>query len=103
MTALADRASARRARLQAGEAHGVRCVIRRQEHGKPKVDASAPGPITQAFFPGTARETLLADDTLVLAGRALDAEVQRGTGRHALPRRRVGLQTPTRDGCFRTN
>jgi hypothetical protein len=100
---LADLAYASLARLQACEAHGVRFVIRLQEHWKPKVDDIARGQITQEFFPGTDLDALLADDTLVLAGRAIDADVHLGRGRHALPLRLVGLQTPKEYCFFLTN
>jgi hypothetical protein len=78
----------------------VRCVIRLQENWKPKVDYIARGQSTQEFFPGTDLDALLADDTLVLAGRAIDADVHIGRGGHALPLRLVGLQPPTGDGFF---
>jgi hypothetical protein len=91
---LADLASASLARLQACEAHGVRFVIRLKENWKPKVDYSARGQITQEFFPGTDLDALLADDTLVLAGRAIDADVHIGRGGHALPLRLGGSRPP---------
>lgn len=100
---LADLASASLARLQACEAHGVRFVIRLNENWKPKVDDIARGQITQAFFPGTDLDALLADDRLLLDGRAIDADVHIGRGRHALPLRLVGIQTPKGYCFFLTN
>jgi hypothetical protein len=100
---LADLAYASLERLRACDAHGVRVVLRLQEHGKPKVDDVARGPVTQAFFPGTDVDALLAEETLVLDGRAIDADVPVGQGRQALPRRLVGVQTPKGDCCFLPN
>ena len=100
---LADLASASVDRLRACEAHDVRCVIRRQEHWQPTVDDVARGQVTQAFFPGTDFDALLADDTLVLDGRTIDADVHGGRGRHALPLRLVGVQTPKGSGLFLTH
>ena len=87
----------------AGETPDVRCVIRLQENWQPTGDAVARGQITQALVPGTDCDALLADDTLVLEGRAIEAEVPSGRGRHALSRRLVGIQTPKGDGCFLTH
>ena len=100
---LADLAYASLDRLRACGAHGVRFVIRLKENWKPKVDYLARGQITQECFPGTDFDALLADDTLVLDGRAMDADVRVGRGRHARPLRLVGIQTPTGYGFFLTN
>jgi hypothetical protein len=100
---LADLAYASLARLRACETHDVRFVIRLKENWKPKVDYVARGQITQEFFPGTDFDALLADDTLVLEGRAIDADVPIGRGRHSLPLRLVGIQTPKGYGFFLTN
>jgi DDE family transposase len=100
---LADLAYASLARLQACEAHGVRFVIRLKENWKPKVDDIARGQITPEFFPGTERDALLADDTLLLDGRAIDADVRIGRGRHALSLRLVGIRTPKGYCFFLTN
>lgn len=100
---LADLAYASLARLRAGETHDVRFVIRLKENWKPKVDYVARGQITPEFFPGTDFDALLADDTLVLEGRAIAADVHLGRGRHALPLRLVGIQTPKGYCFFLTN
>jgi putative transposase len=100
---LADLAYARLARLRAGDAHGVRCVIRRTDTGKPTVHDLARGQVTQTFFPGTDLDALLAAKTLVLDGRAMDADGHVGGDTHALHRRRVGVHTPKGDGVFRTH
>ena len=100
---LADLAYASLDRLRACEAHGVRCVIRLKDHWKPTVDYMARGQVPPTFFPGTDLEALLEDDTLVLDGRALDADVHVGRGPHALPLRLVGVQTPKGDCFFLTN
>jgi Transposase DDE domain len=99
----ADLAYASLERLRACDTHGVRYVSRLKENWKPKVDHIARGQVTQAFFPGTDFDALLEDETLVLDGRAIDADVHVGRGHHALPRRLVGVQTPKGDGFFRTN
>lgn len=99
----ADLADASRARLRACEAHGVRVGIRRQDTGTPTVDDSARGPGTPAFLPGTDLEALRADEPLVLDGRALDADGHGGRAKTPRHRRRVGIRTPTGDGCCRTH
>jgi len=100
---LADLAYASLDRLRACEAHDVRFVIRLKENWKPKVDYVARGQVTQEFFPGTDFDALLADDTLVLDGRTIDADVHVGQGRRALPLRLVGVQTPKGYCFFLTN
>ena len=98
---LADLAYASLERLRACEAHGVRFVRRLKEHWKPKVDDVARGQVTQAFFPGTDFDARLAEETLVLEGRASDADVHVGQGRQALPLRLVGVQPPKGScGCL---
>jgi putative transposase len=96
---LADLAYASLARLRACEAHGVRFVMRLKENWKPTVDYIARGQITQEFLPGSDFEALLADDTLVLDGRTIDADVHVGRGRQALLLRLVGVQSP-KGYCF---
>jgi hypothetical protein len=98
----ADLASASLARLRACEDHGVRFVIRLQENWQPKVDAMARGQVTPAFFPGGDLDALLADEPLVLDGRAIDADVPVGGATQPRHRRRVGVHTPTGDRCCLT-
>jgi hypothetical protein len=100
---LADLAYASLARLRACAAHQVCFVIRLQENWKPKVDSSARGQVTQAFFPGTDFDTLLEDDTLVLDGRAIDAGVHVGGDKHPLHLRLIGVQSPKGYCFFLTN
>jgi len=100
---LADLAYASLDRLRACETHGVRFVIRLKENWKPKVDYVARGQVTQEFFPGTYFDALLEEETLVLDGRAIDADVHIGRGRHAVPLRLVGVQTPKGYCFFLTN
>jgi Transposase DDE domain len=99
----ADLAYASVARLRACDTHGVRYVIRLQENWKPKVDHIARGQVTHAFFPGTDFDALLDDETLLLDGRAIDADVQVGTGNTRVQGRLSGVHTPTGDGFFLTN
>jgi hypothetical protein len=100
---LADLAYASLARLRACKAYGVRFVIRLKDHWKPKVDDSARGQLTQEFFPGTDLDALLEADTLVRDGRAMDADGHVGGGKHPLPLRLVGVQTPKGYGFCLTN
>jgi hypothetical protein len=81
----------------------VRCVIRLKDHGKPKVDYIARGQVTRAFCPGTDLDALLAEATLVLDGRAIDADGSVGGATNPLPVRRVGVQTPKGYWFFLTN
>lgn len=100
---LADVAYASLERLRACDTHGVRDVIRLNEHGKPKVDQIARGQVTQAFVPGTDVDALLADETLILAGRTVAADVQVGPGTTRGPVRLVGVHTPKGSCFFLTN
>ena len=81
----------------------VRFVIRLKDNWKPKVDYIARGQVTQEFFPGTDLDALLADGTLVLDGRAIDADVHVGGDKHPLHLRLVGVQTPKGYCFFLTN
>jgi putative transposase len=100
---LADLAYASLARLRACDTHGVRYVIRLQENWKPKVDHIARGQVTQEVFPGTDFDALLDDETLILDGRAIDADVHVGTGKTRVHARLVGVHTPKGYGFFLTN
>ena len=100
---LADLGYASIERLRACEAHGVRVVIRLKDNWKPKVDYIARGQVTQSFFPGTDLDALLADETLVLDGQAIDADVHIGGGKHPLHLRLVGVHTPKGYCFFLTN
>jgi putative transposase len=100
---LADLAYASLARLQACETYDVRFVIRLKDHWKPKVDDIARGQVAPEFFAGTDLATLLADDILVLDGRAIDADVHVGRGKHPLHLRLVGVQIPKGYCFFLTN
>jgi Transposase DDE domain len=91
---LADLASASLARRRACEAHAVPFVIRLKDNWKPQVDDLARGQVTQECWPGTDLDTLLAEETLRLDGRVIDADVQVGQRAPALARRLVGGQTP---------
>ena len=100
---LADLAYASLERLRACDTHGVRFVIRLKENWKPKVDYIARGQVTQEFFPGTDLDALLEQETLVLDGRVIDADVHMGRGSQALALRLVGVQTPKGYCFFLTN
>src|SRR4029434_9756196 len=81
---LADLAYASLERLRACETHGVRFVIRLKENWKPKMDYVARGQVTQEFLPGADFDALLEEETLVLAGHAIDVDVPIGRGRRAV-------------------
>jgi putative transposase len=100
---LADLAYASVARLRACDAYDVRFVIRLKENWKPKVDYIARGQVTQEFFPGTDLDALLEAETLVLDGRAIDADVHMGGTKQPLHLRLIGVQTPKGYGFFLTN
>jgi putative transposase len=100
---LADLAYASLTRLRACETYEVRFVIRLKDNWKPKVDYIARGQVTREFFPGTDLDALLQEDTLVLDGRAIDADVRVGGGKSPLPLRLVGVQTPKGYCFFLTN
>jgi putative transposase len=100
---LADLAYASLARLRACETYDVRFVIRLKDNWKPKVDYIARGQVAREFFPGTDLDALLDDETLVLDGRAIDADVHVGGAKHPLHLRLVGVQSPKGYGFFLTN
>jgi putative transposase len=99
----ADLAYASLARLRACEDHGVCFVIRLKDNWKPKVDYIARGQVTPEFFPGGDLDALLADETLVLDGRAIDADVHVGGDKKPLHLRLVGVHTPKGYRFFLTN
>jgi putative transposase len=100
---LADLGYASIERLRACEAHNVHFVIRLKDNWKPKVDSIARGQVTKTFFPGTNLDALLAEDILMRAGRAIDADVHVGGDKHPLPLRLIGVHTPKGYGFFLTN
>src|SRR4029434_3656822 len=63
----------------------------------------ARGQVTRECFPGTDLDALLQDDTLVLDGRAIDADVRIGGVKSPLHLRLVGVQTPKGYCFFLTN
>ena len=100
---LADLGYASLERLRACEAHDVRFVLRLKDNWNPKVDSIARGQVTQEFFPGTDLDALLEEETLVLEGRAIDADVHMGGAKPPLHLRLVGVQPPKGYGFFLTN
>ena len=100
---LADLAYASLARLRACANYEVRFVIRLKDHWKPKVDYIARGQVTREFFPGTDLDVLLEENTLVLDGQAMDADVHVGGATNPLHLRLVGVQTPKGYCFFLTN
>ena len=59
--------------------------------------------MTREFFPGTDLDALLEEETLVLDGRAMDADVHVGGATNPLPLRLVGVQTRKGYCFFLTN
>src|SRR5262245_16532224 len=100
---LADLAYASLARLRACNSHGVRFVIRLKDNWKPKIDAVARGHVTPEFFPGTDLDVLLKEESLVLDGRAIDADVRVGGANNPVHLRLVGVHTPKGYCFFLTN
>jgi putative transposase len=100
---LADLAYASLARLRACENYEVRFVIRLKDNWKPKVDYIARGQVTREFFPGTDLDGLLEENTLILDGQAIDADVHVGGASNPLHLRLVGIQTPKGYCFFLTN
>jgi hypothetical protein len=100
---LADLAYASLARLQACETDSVRFVIRLKDNWKPKVDDLARGQLTEEFLPGTDLDAMLEQETLLLDGRVIDADVHLGPGRKRVQVRLVGVQGPQGYSFFLTN
>jgi hypothetical protein len=80
--------------------HGVHFVIRLKESWKPKVQHVARGTITKALFAGSDLDTLLQEETLILDGRVIDADVALGTGKATVHCRLVGVPAPDRGYRF---
>lgn len=81
------------------ETHGVAFVMRLKDGWKPKVEHLARGEVSRTFFPGTDLDGLLEDDTLVLRGRVVDADVRIGPAGRSVCCRLVGVPAP--DGSYR--
>ncbi|MFT5449549.1 MAG: hypothetical protein ACI9DC_004746, partial [Gammaproteobacteria bacterium] len=93
---LADLGYASLELLSQCERHDVKYVLRLKENWKPKVQSITRGTLTRTFAKGTDLDLLLADDTLRLDGKAIDAVVQIG-GR--VTARLVAVQGP-KGSCF---
>jgi hypothetical protein len=86
--------------LRACEEHDVRYVIRLKENWKPKVKHIARGTVSRTFFPGTDLDALLADETIVLDGKVIDADVSFGHGVGEVHCRLVGVPAPDKGYRF---
>ena len=75
---LADLGYASLDMLSACERHDVKYVLRLKENWNPKVQSITRGTVTRTFAKGTDVDLLLADETLRLDGKAIDAVVQIG-------------------------
>lgn len=90
---LVDLGYASVARLQDCQRHDVAFVIRLKENWQPKVKRIARGEVTSTFTSGTDLDVLLADEVLLLNGKAIDAEV--AIGEQNVPARLIGVCLPT--------
>jgi hypothetical protein len=75
---LADLGYASLDMLRACERHDVKYVLRLKENWTPKVPSITRGTVTRTFVKGTDLDLLLADETLRLDGKVIDAVVQIG-------------------------
>jgi hypothetical protein len=82
--------------LSACERHDVKYVLRLKENWKPKVQTITRGRVTRTFAKGADLDLLLADETLRLDGKAIDAVVQIG-GR--VTARLIAVHCP-KGNCF---
>ena len=87
-------------RLRECEGYGVRVVLRLKENSQPKVKSIQRGEVTRTFTSGTDLAVLLADDVLLLNGKAIDAQVVVGTVASAVAMRLVGVRSPKGPYCF---
>jgi putative transposase len=80
--------------IAACEEHDVRFVMRLKDGWKPRVDCLARGELTRLFLKGTDLDALIESETLILGGRAVDADVTLGSGSRKVQCRLVGAPTP---------
>lgn len=85
--------------LQDCQTFEVVYVIRLKDNWKPRVDHIHRGDVTGTFFPGTDLDALLADGTLFLDTRVVDAAVTLGPNGRTVSSRLVGVPAP--DGSYR--
>ena len=101
---LIDLAYASIERLRDCERFGVRVVLRLKENWQPKVKTIQRGEVTRTFTPGTDLDVLLAEEVLLLNGKAIDAQVVVGSGATAVTMRLIGVVNPKgRYGFYLTN
>ena len=79
--------------------YGVALVMRLKESWKPKVEHLARGQLKRTFFAGTDLDGMLQKGTLLLDGRAIDADVTLGSGAKKVHCRLCGVPAP--DGSYR--
>ena len=87
-------------RLRECDRYGVRVVLRLKENWQPKVKSIQRGEVTRTFTSGTDLDVLLADEVLLLNGKAIDAQVVVGIGASAVAMRLVGVRSPKGPYCF---
>jgi hypothetical protein len=76
------------------ERHDVKYVIRLKENWKPKVQRIARGELTAHILPGTDLDVALVDQSILLDGRCIDADVVIGQGSRAVQARLVAIPGP---------
>lgn len=86
-------------RLKQCEQHQVHYVIRLKENWKPRVQAIHRGTVTRTFAKDSDLDLLLEQETILLDGKAIDAQVHLGKDKRALTCRLVGVSTP-KGYCF---
>ena len=96
---LADLGYASLRLLEDCEHHDVRYVIRLKESWKPKVDVIARGTVNGTFFEGSDLDGLIDSGTLVLDGKAIDADVRVGSANSPIACRMVAVEGP-KGYCF---
>jgi Transposase DDE domain len=85
--------------LRRCEAHSVSFVVRLKESWKPRVDRLYRGEVGKTFAPGTDFDLLLLDESILLRGRAIDADVTIGPPSAQVRCRLVAVRAP--DGTYR--
>lgn len=87
--------------LHACQLFDMRYVIRLKDNWTPRVMSFARGNVSEAFVPGTDLHLMLAEETLKLDGKVIDAQVELGTD--AISARLVGVPTDKGYCFFLTN
>jgi putative transposase len=98
--ALVDLGYASIERILDFERFGVSYVMRLKDGWKPRVDRIVRGTIGGEIGPDDDFPMLLAEDIVLLDGRAIDADVTLGRGAKSVTARLVGVPSPKGGYCF---